>query len=137
MGFIPPTALGDDQQFGAEGLKDPYGKRQLLERIALVHMEAAFHGDDRQAFQFAAHEPTAVPCYGRLEEVRNRFVIQIRLDFNLFHKSAETGAKNDPGARNTIPLRPDRGAGGLNLVNEFEHGFVPVVMQVLGCDRPL
>ena len=62
--------LRDDEQLRAEPLHHAHRQRDLLERVAFVLMEAAFHRHDGHAFEPAADEPAAVAGGRRLREVR-------------------------------------------------------------------
>ena len=57
---MPPQALLTTSSFAAQRLHHADGKRDLLERIALVEVKAAFHRHDGHAGELAADQPAAV-----------------------------------------------------------------------------
>ena len=70
------AGVADDEQLRAQGLHHAHGQRDLLERIALVHVEAAFHRHDGQAGELAADQPAAMAGGRAAREVRNRLVLE-------------------------------------------------------------
>ena len=95
----------------------------LLERVAFVLVEAAFHDDDRHAFEPAADEPAAVARGGRFGEVRDRVVVERGGDIDLLDEAAEAGAEDDAGVGRFVEFGLNGGGGGFDLVVEFEHAM--------------
>src|SRR5690349_1784011 len=84
-------------------------------------MKATFHHDDRNAFEPATDEPTAVAGGRGLRKIRNRFVVERGRDLDLFDEPAEAGAEDDAGVRRFVELGLNGRRGGLDLVVEVEH----------------
>ena len=124
-GIHAADGAGDHEQFGPHRLEDANGEGDRLEWISLVHMEATFHGQDRQAFEFTADEAAAVTGGSGAREVGNVVVIDRCLDIDLFDQPAQSRTEDHSGMRRVIPLRANCAACLLNLVVEFEHGRCP------------
>ena len=77
-GFMPPQALETTSSFAPRAFITRTGSVICLQRIALVHVEAAFHRHDRQAAELAAHQPAAMAGRRAIGKVRNLARIRAR-----------------------------------------------------------
>ena len=127
-GFRPPQAFDDDQQSGAQGFHHPHRQGDLLEGVAFVHVEAAFHDDHRQPVQLAAHQAAAVAERRGPGEVRDGLVVERRLDVHGLHHAAQPGAEDDARVRRAVPVGTDCRRRFVDLVVQFEH-FLPLLYR--------
>jgi hypothetical protein len=113
--------LRDDEQLRPESLENTHRERDLLERIAFVLVESAFHDDDWHAFEPAADQSAAVARGRGFRKVRNGFIVERGRDIDLFDEPAETSAKDDTGVRYFLEFGLNSGCRGFDLIIEFEH----------------
>ena len=97
------AGVADDEQLRAEGLHHPHRQRDLVERVALVHVEAAFHRHDRQARELAADEPAAVADGRAPRKMRNVPIFERGLFLDVLHEAAQARAQDDAGVRRAFP----------------------------------
>ena len=115
-GFMPPQALLTISTSAAQRLHHAHRERDLLERLALVEVEAAFHRHDRFAGELAADQLPLVDRCGAVREVRDLLVGNDRLGRDVLGQPAEAGAEDDAGGGCAGPLRANGGRGFLDLV---------------------
>ena len=90
IGVHAATSIRDDQQLRTQVLHDAYGKRDLFERVSLVHVESAFHCQHRQALQLTTYKAASVASCGRARKVGYILVVETGLDFDLLGKTSQT-----------------------------------------------
>src|SRR5262249_23532053 len=98
----------------------------LLQRVAFVVVDPAFHRHDSLTGEPAADEPAGVRHDRRVREVRDVLVAQRCLDRDLLDQPAQAGAEDNADARLARPLGPNSLARFLNLVEELQHPKNPL-----------
>src|SRR5439155_4436344 len=86
----PAGRVGHDERVGSERFHHADRKRDLLQGVAFVEMEAAFHRHDRHAAQHTANQLPGVRLNGRCGEVRNVTVANDGFVSDLFGQTTQT-----------------------------------------------
>ena len=97
VGIHAAAGVGNDEQFDTERLHHAHGKRYLLERVAFVGVEAAFHRHDGQATQAAADQVPDVADRGGDWKMRNFAERETGLLLDFASHATQAGPQDDAG----------------------------------------
>jgi hypothetical protein len=122
IGVHAAAGIAHDEQLRPQGPHHPHRQRDDLERIALVHMEAALHGDDRKPRELAAHETAAVARGRAPREVRDLLVLEGGLLLDVLDEAPQAGAQDDARVRHSLPAPANESDRFLDFVVEAVHG---------------
>ena len=96
-----------DQRLCPERLQDANRKRDLLQRVALVAMEAPLHHRDPPAAECPKQQTTRMGLHGRRRKARHVRIRNRRVSAELVGERAQSGTENDGDFWNDCSPRLD------------------------------
>src|ERR1700683_2893618 len=108
-----PGGVGKNHGANAHAPENAHRKRNFLERVALVEMDAPLHRGNSDTGRFAAHEPPSMANGRRTRKVRDAAVVNARRALQFVREAAQSAAQHHTNAR------PQLGAGKNELGSAF------------------
>ncbi|MEY3457567.1 MAG: hypothetical protein RL215_724, partial [Planctomycetota bacterium] len=117
----PSDGACEHQRFCSEGPHDADGEGDFLEGVAFVVVEAAFHGDDGDAFERSEDKSSGVAGGRGARKVWDFGVWDFDIDVNAPGESTESGAEDESGAGSVGPAFGEELSGVLDFIPDSEH----------------